>query len=118
MTAIWIAALIVVFALILPTLSEEARGAKLAYEGVSGDDVCDQCEESLIAIDHYADCLTGCVECNRWSWRGSKRGLLKLSAKDLRALQELKARSSDGLHPAWEERGCQQLLDIAPRTLH
>jgi len=29
--------------------------------------------QSLIEIDHCADRLVGCFECNRWSCRGSER---------------------------------------------
>jgi hypothetical protein len=32
--------------------------------------VCDRCGAPLIEIDHYGERLVGCIECNRWSWRG------------------------------------------------
>jgi hypothetical protein len=34
-----------------------------------------QCDrgERLIEIDHSGERLVGCIECNRWSWRGSDR---------------------------------------------
>jgi hypothetical protein len=29
-------------------------------------------------IDHYGERLVGCIECNRWSWRGSDRLFMEL----------------------------------------
>jgi len=34
---------------------------------------CVYCPGPLIEIDHCADRLVGCFECNRWSCRGSER---------------------------------------------
>jgi hypothetical protein len=49
---------------------------------------CPQCHGSLIEIDHYGERLVGCIECNRWSWRGSQRLLLELPDDDIDALRE------------------------------
>jgi hypothetical protein len=35
--------------------------------------VCLRCDRQIIEIDHYGQRLIGCVDCNRWSWEGSKR---------------------------------------------
>ena len=34
-------------------------------------DTCPHCHRPLIEIDYYGERLIGCIECNRWSWRGS-----------------------------------------------
>jgi hypothetical protein len=33
---------------------------------------CPHCHRPLIEIDHYGERLIGCIECNRWGWRGSE----------------------------------------------
>jgi len=40
---------------------------------------------SLIRIDHYGERLTGCIECNRWSWSWRRRGKLSRKSKDYSA---------------------------------
>jgi hypothetical protein len=42
----------------------------------------------VIEIDHYGERLIGCIDCNRWSWQGSKRLLMELPEEDLHALRE------------------------------
>jgi hypothetical protein len=49
---------------------------------------CDRCHQ-LIEIDHYGERLIGCIECNRWKWRGSERVLLELKPKNLEALENV-----------------------------
>jgi hypothetical protein len=51
-----------------------------------------RCKRPLIEIDHYGERLVGCVECNRWSWRGSHRLFMELPEQDLAALRQ----KSDG----------------------
>jgi hypothetical protein len=34
--------------------------------------------------------LIGCIECNRWSWRGGDRLFMELSEEDLEALRAVK----------------------------
>ena len=36
---------------------------------------CDRCKAPLIEIDHYGERLRGCLDCNRWIWRGSADGV-------------------------------------------
>jgi hypothetical protein len=55
-----------------------------------GDDTCFRCKRPLIEIDHYGERLIGCIECNRWSWRGSEGLFMELPEDDLQALRELK----------------------------
>ena len=47
---------------------------------------CKQCDRPLIEIDNYGERLVGCIECNRWTWRGSKT-LIELPEADLEALK-------------------------------
>jgi hypothetical protein len=49
---------------------------------------CPQCHAALIEIDHYGERLVGCMDCNKWSWRGSQRLLLELPDDDIDALRE------------------------------
>jgi hypothetical protein len=43
---------------------------------------CKQCDRPLVEIEP----LLGCIECNRWTWRGSKREI-ELPEADLEALK-------------------------------
>ncbi len=52
------------------------------------DATCPHCHRPLIEIDHYGELLIGCVECNRWSWKGSKRLFMELPEEDLQALRD------------------------------
>jgi hypothetical protein len=47
---------------------------------------CKRCDRPLVEIDNYGERLLGCIECNRWTWRGSKR-LIKLPEGDVQALK-------------------------------
>jgi hypothetical protein len=47
---------------------------------------CKQCNQPLVEIDNYGERLVGCIECNRWTWRGSKT-LIELPEADLEALK-------------------------------
>lgn len=49
---------------------------------------CVTAAQALIEIDHYGERLVGCMECNRWSWRGSQKLLLELPDDDIDALRE------------------------------
>ena len=51
--------------------------------------VCPQCRTKLIEIDYYGERLIGCIECNRWTWRGSKHLIMELPEEDLEALGNL-----------------------------
>ena len=53
--------------------------------------VCPECGGSLIEIDHYRERYVGCVECNRWTWRGSKLIVMKLPEPDIDALRRRRA---------------------------
>jgi Zn-finger nucleic acid-binding protein len=54
--------------------------------------VCPQCRAKLIEIDHYGQRLIGCVECNRWTWRGSTDHLImQLPEEDIDALRRRRA---------------------------
>jgi hypothetical protein len=48
---------------------------------------CSRCNRPLMEIDHYGERLVGCVECNRWSWRGSDRLFMALPEEDIEALR-------------------------------
>jgi hypothetical protein len=45
-------------------------------------------QSPVIEIDHYGQRLIGCVDCNRWSWEGSKRLFMQLPEEDLQALRD------------------------------
>jgi hypothetical protein len=47
---------------------------------------CKQCDQPLVEIDNYGERLIGCIECNRWTWRGSKQPI-ELPVDDLEALK-------------------------------
>jgi hypothetical protein len=47
---------------------------------------CKQCNQPLVEIDNYGERLLGCIECNQWTWRGSKRPI-ELPKDDLEALK-------------------------------
>jgi hypothetical protein len=49
---------------------------------------CEKCNRQLIEIDHYGERLIGCIDCNRWSWEGSKRLFMELPEEDLQALRD------------------------------
>jgi len=49
--------------------------------------ICLGCNGPLIEIDHYGERLVGCIECNRWSWQGSKRLFMELPDEDLRGAE-------------------------------
>ncbi len=51
-------------------------------------ETCPACRGPLIEIDHYGERFIGCIECNRWSWQGSKRLFMELPEEDLEALRE------------------------------
>jgi hypothetical protein len=54
----------------------------------------------VVEIDHYGERLVGCIECNRWSWRGSKRLFMELPEEDLEALKNvLWKRTASGSAP-------------------
>jgi hypothetical protein len=50
---------------------------------------CPSCNGPQIEIDHYGERFIGCIECNRWSWRGGNRLFMELPEEDLQALREL-----------------------------
>jgi len=47
---------------------------------------CKQCDQPLVEIDNYGERLIGCIECNCWTWRGSKQPI-ELPQDDLEALR-------------------------------
>jgi hypothetical protein len=49
---------------------------------------CQNCDRQIIEIDHYGQRLIGCLDCNRWSWEGSKRLFMELPEQDLQDLRE------------------------------
>jgi hypothetical protein len=77
-----------------PPVSVRAFGAPLAPDdggvGCMPPSRCKQCHQPLVEIDHYGERLIGCIECNRWKWRGSESILLELMPKDLEALRSLR----------------------------
>jgi len=48
---------------------------------------CVTAAQALIEIDHYGERLVGCMECNRWSWRGSQKLLLELPGRRHRRIE-------------------------------
>jgi hypothetical protein len=51
--------------------------------------ICDRCKRPLIEIEHYSHRFIGCIECNRWGWRGSKRLYMELPEQELEALRRI-----------------------------
>jgi len=49
---------------------------------------CVTAAQALIEIDHFGERIVGCMECIRWSWRGSQKLLLELPDDDIDALRE------------------------------
>ena len=62
------------------------RGYSSLDAGLAMSSRCKQCNQRLVEIDNYGERLIGCIECNRWSWRGSKRPI-ELPEDDLEALK-------------------------------
>ena len=50
----------------------------------------------LPPTNHYGQRLIGCIECNRWSWEGSKDLFMAPPEEDLQVLNSL----SDARHKA------------------
>jgi hypothetical protein len=72
----------------------EAAGPSFVLAGPQDAEqagVCSKRNRQLIEIDHYGQRLIGCVECNRWSWRGSNRLFMELPEEDLSALRKLRS---------------------------
>ena len=57
---------------------------------------CHLCHRPLIEIDHCGERLIGCIDCNRWGWKGSTELFMALPEEDLQALSNL----SDARHKA------------------
>jgi Zn ribbon nucleic-acid-binding protein len=57
----------------------------------NGPTVCPQCRAQLIEIEYYRERYVGCVECNRWTWRGSKLIIMRLPEEDIDALRRRRA---------------------------
>ena len=57
------------------------------------NETCPLCNGPLMEIDRYGERLVGCIECNRWSWRGSNRLFMELPEEDLAALRGVKRSS-------------------------
>jgi hypothetical protein len=53
------------------------------------------CNHRFVEIDNYGERLIGCVECNRWTWRGSKQPI-ELPEDDLKALKESRKEAALG----------------------
>ena len=49
---------------------------------------CEKCNRRPLEIDHYGQRLIGCIDCNRWSWEGSKDLFMELVEEDLLALRD------------------------------
>jgi hypothetical protein len=49
---------------------------------------CEKCNRRPLEIDHYGQRLIGCIDCNRWSWEGSKHLFMELVEEDLLALRD------------------------------
>jgi hypothetical protein len=54
--------------------------------------------------------LVGCIECNRWNWRGSNRLFMELPEEDLEALKAIQNETA----PAWSS--LQHLSPLAGFT--
>jgi len=50
---------------------------------------CHLCHRPLIEIDHCGERLVGCIDCNRWGWKGSTELSMALPEDDLQALRNL-----------------------------
>jgi hypothetical protein len=71
------------------TYKETAQEAPSKMTNDDNSACCNQCKQPLTEIDNYGERLIGCVECNRWSWRGSDRLFMELPEEDIQALREL-----------------------------
>ena len=60
---------------------------------MNNEPVCPECRAQLIEIEHYRERYVGCVECNRWTWRGSKLIIMRLPEEEIDALRSA---SSEG----------------------
>jgi hypothetical protein len=81
----------------LPALSKAEDAAKgfaaIAAAVASGELTPNEAgERPLIEIDHYGQRFIGCIECNRWGFRGSKRLFMELPEEELEALRRIKKR--------------------------
>ena len=66
------------------------RGYSSLDAGLAMSSRCKQCNQRLVEIDNYGERLIGCIECNRWTWRGRKRPM-ELPEDDLEALKAVVA---------------------------
>jgi len=60
------------------------------------------CNHRFVEIDNYGERLIGCVEGNRWTWRGSKQPIelpAGHDANDLKALKEVRKETAPGGSP-------------------
>src|SRR6187455_2933567 len=76
---------------LVPPASALAFGPPFAFETKRGLSLmpssrCKQCNQRLVEIDNYGERLIGCIECNRWTSRGSKQPI-ELPVDDLEALK-------------------------------
>ena len=81
----------------LPALSKAEDAAKgfaaIAAAVASGELTPNEAgERPLIEIDHYGQRFIGCIECNRWGFRGSKRLFMELPEEELEALRRIRKR--------------------------
>jgi hypothetical protein len=81
----------------LPALSKAEDAAKgfaaIAAAVASGELTPNEAgERPLIEIDHYGQRFIGCIECNRWGFRGCKRLFMELPEEELEALRRIRKR--------------------------
>ena len=67
------------------------RGRRSREDLMTGH--CRECKQPLLEIDHFGERLIGCIDCNRWSWRGGKQLFWELPEDHIRALREKVRRS-------------------------
>jgi hypothetical protein len=73
---------------------------------------CKQCNQPLVEIDNYGERLIGCIECNQWTWRGSKR-LIELARHDLEALKGVKKKRPQEARPEAAGKRARSLSYLA-----
>jgi len=64
-------------------------GNKQPSSLVAFDKTCRLCHRPLIEIDHCGERLIGCIDCNRWGWKGSTELFMALPEEDVQALSNL-----------------------------
>ena len=75
----------------------------------------DQPLVSRMTMTACCERLVGCIECNRWSWRGSNRLFMELLEEDLEALKAIKKKRPPGRSSLKPFQHLSPLAGLKPR---